>query len=595
MNRRTRLGMSAALATLLFSSAPLASTASTQSSVVRMAITQNDKNWTPYTYQTGDPGYNVLTLLFDTLLWHDKDNKVIPWLATDYKVSADGLTVDVTLHDNVKWSDGRPLTADDVKFTYDYVQEFNHGRFTPEVKGIVDSTTVVAPNRVTFRLKQPAPAFPVSMADVTIMPKHVWESIREVYPSVKGEQGLAVGSGPYRMVEYTPDKQYRLVANPDYFMGKPAVNELVLPIIPDSSAQILALRSGEVDAVAANLSPELVKELGSAPGIKVLTGPGYTSSALTFNTTRPPMDQARFRQAVANAIDVDGLVDQVLAGVGTAGSPGYIHPDNPLYKKGLRHEFNLSKANTTLDDLGFKDKDSDGTRRSADGKKLQFEILANSANPIEVRTAEVVGSMLAKAGIKTSVVALTGAAKAARTGGFGGQTPDRDFDMQMTGLTAPAQDDPDRLRTALETWTPEAPNLNSGKWSNPRFDAVLKAESTELDPAKRMTEIAEMQDIIATDRPTVVLFYRNGGYGTRTGAYSGWTYVRGKGIVDKVSFVSPAETAGATSTTTASSGAASDGGGGSGGSAVAIIVVLALVGAGGLLLVRSRRTRVERE
>jgi len=595
MKRRSRLGMSMALAAMLAAAAPLAGTArAQQGSVVRLAITQNDKNWTPYTYQTGDPGYNVLTLMFDTLLWHDKDNKIIPWLATAYKVSPDGLSVDVTLHDNVKWSDGQPLTADDVKFTYDYIQEFNHGRFTPEVKGIVDATTVVAPNQLSFRLKQPSPAFPVSMADVTIMPKHVWENIREVYPSVKGEQGLAVGSGPYKMVEYTPDKQYRLIANPDYFMGKPAVNEIVLPIIPDSSAQVLALRSGEVDAVAANLSPELAKELGSAPGLKVLTGPGYTSSALTFNTTRAPMDRVRYRQAVADAIDVDGLVSQVLAGVGTPGSPGYIHPDNPLYKKGLRHEFNLTRANATLDELGFKDKDADGTRKAPDGKKLQFEILANSANPIEVRTAEVIGSMLAKAGIKTSVVALTGAAKAARTGGFGGQNPDRDFDMQMTGLTAPAQDDPDRLRTALETWTPTAPNLNSGKWSSPQFDAVLKAESTELDPAKRVTEIAQMQDIIANERPNVVLFFRNGGYGTRTAAYSGWAYVRGKGIVDKVSFVTPAESAGATATTAAAP--ATKSGGGSGGSGVLVVVLIAaLVGGGGLLLARSRRTRVEQE
>lgn len=122
---------------------------------VRIAITQNDKNWTPYTYQTGYPGYNVLTIMYDTLLWHDKDNKIVPWLASDYKVSPDGLTVDVTIRDNAKWHDGRPLTADDVKFTYDYILQFNHGRFTPEVKGIVDTTTVTAPNKVAFRLKRP--------------------------------------------------------------------------------------------------------------------------------------------------------------------------------------------------------------------------------------------------------------------------------------------------------------------------------------------------------------------------------------------------------------------------------------------------------
>ncbi len=560
---------------------------------VRIAITQNDKNWTPYTYQTGYPGYNVLTIMYDTLLWHDKDNKIVPWLASDYKVSPDGLTVDVTIRDNAKWHDGRPLTADDVKFTYDYILQFNHGRFTPEVKGIVDTTTVTAPNKVAFRLKRPfAPFLTAPLGDVTILPKHIWEGISENYPSPKGEQGLAVGSGPYKMVEYVPDKQYRLVANPDYFMGKPAVEELVLPIIPDSNAQILALRGGEVDAVASNLAPELVKELGNAPGIKVATGVDYTTSAVTMNASKAPFDQPKFRQAVGFATDVEGLVSQVLAGFGTPGSPGFVHPDSPFYKKGLRHEFDLAKANSLLDELGFREKDPDGTRRSADGKVLQFGVLANSGNPIEVRTAEVFGSMLGKAGIKATVISLTGAAKAARTGGFGGQNPDRDFDFNMSGATAPVQDDPDRLRTILETWTPQNPTLNAGKWSNPQFDELLRRASSELDQSKRLELLGELQEIITNDRPNVVLFYRNGAYAYRTGAYDDWAYVKGKGIVDKVSFL-PASAAGREQP---AARGAEEGGGSDGGSQtgllVAVLAVAALAG-GGLFL--RRRKGAEQE
>jgi len=414
---------------------------------------------------------------------------------------------------------------------------------------------------------------------------------------VKGEQGLAVGTGPYKMVEYTPDKQYRFVANPDYFMGKPAVNELILQIIPDSNAQILALRGGEVDAVAANLLPELVKELATAPGLKVATGVDYTTSAVTMNASKAPFDQTKFRQAVGFAIDVDGLVAQVLAGVGTPGSPGFVHPDSPFYKRGLRHQFDLARANALLDDLGYKEKDADGTRRTADGRKLDFSILANSANPIEVRTAEVLGSMLAKAGIKASVTALTGSAKAARTGGFGGQTPDRDFDFNMSGATAPVQDDPDRLRTLLESWSPTSPNLNSGKWSNPQFDTVLASQGSELDQAKRIPLLAQMQDIIATERPNVTLYYRNGGYAYRSAAYPDWVYVKGKGIIDKVSFVAPAAGQGATGSTEVAGG---DPGGGSddsgGGSGTALVVLgVGAVLIGGALVARSRRKGADQE
>ncbi len=563
-------------------------------SSVRMAITQNDKNWTPYTYQTGYPGYNVLTLMYDTLLWHDKDNRVIPWLARDYTVSPDGLTVDLTLRDNVRWHDGRPLTADDVKFTYDYIQEFNHGRFTPEVAGILESVTVVAPNRVSMKLSRPSASFPTApLADVTILPKHIWENIREPYPSVKGEQGLAIGSGPFRMEAYDPDRQYRLVANPDYFMGKPKIDELILQIIPDANAQILALRGGEVDAVAPNLPPELVGELRNAPGINVATGPDYTTTAITMNTTREPFDQVRFRQAVGFAIDVDELVGSVLAGFGTAGSPGWVHPESPFYERGLRHEFDLNRANSLLDELGYTSRDSNGSRQNAAGRKLEFEILANSGNPIEVRTAEAIGSMLGRVGIRASVVALTGAAKAARTGGFGGQTPERDFDFNMAGATAPVQDDPDRLRTIFETWNPTSPNLNAGKWSNPQFDAALRDQSRELDPTKRQPFIDRMQEIIATERPTVVLYYRNGAYASRTAAYNGWVYVRGKGTVDKLSFVSSVEEQGEGTQAAPGTATADDGdGGGSGG---VIIALAAAVLGGGALLYRNRRKGAERE
>lgn len=587
--------LTALVACLVAATLGAARTVSAQpGTTVRMAITQSDKNWTPYTYQTGYPGYNVLTLMYDTLLWHDKNNKVIPWLAQDYEFSPDGLTLDLTLRDGVKWHDGRPLTADDVKFTYDYIQEFNHGRFTPEVKGILDSVTVVSPNKVTMKLLQPSASFATApLADVTILPKHVWENIREPYPSAKAEQGLAVGSGPYKMTSYDPDKQYRLVANPDYFMGKPAVDEIILPIIPDANAQILALRGGEVDAVAPNLPPELVKELSSAPGLKVATGPDYTTSAITMNSAREPFSQTKFRQAVGFAIDVDELVRTVLAGFATPGSPGWVHPESPFYKKGLRHEFSHAKANGLLDELGYSSRDSNGTRQSPAGRKLEFEILANSGNPIEVRTAEVVGSMLGRVGIKASVVALAGSAKAARTGGFGGQNPDRDFDFNMSGATAPVQDDPDRLRTIFETWNPTTPNLNSGKWSNPQFDSALRTQSRELDRTKRQPFIDQMQDILATERPAVVLYYRNGAYAYRTAAYDRWVYVRGKGTVDKVSFVSAEDPTNQAQAATGDTAQPREDGDGAR-PAVALIAVVVLLG-GGALLYRNRRKSVDQE
>lgn len=162
----------------------------------------------------------------------------------------------------------------------------------------------------------------------------------------------------------------------------------------------------------------------------------------------------------------------------------------------------------------------------------------------------------------------------------------------MSGATAPVQDDPDRLRTILETWTPQNPTLNAGKWSNPQFDELLRRASSELDQSKRLELLGELQEIITNDRPNVVLFYRNGAYAYRTGAYDDWAYVKGKGIVDKVSFL-PASAAGREQP---AARGAEEGGGSDGGSQtgllVAVLAVAALAG-GGLFL--RRRKGAEQE
>lgn len=555
-----------------------------QSPGLRIAITRDDKNWTPYTYQTGYPGPQVLALMYDALLWHDKEGKPVPWLASGYSVRPDGRAIDVTLREGVTFQDGRPLTADDVKFTYEYVQQYTHGRFTPEVSSL-DTVSTAGALSVTFNLKEPSAAFISTLMDVPILPKHLWEGIRENYPSEKASQGLPVGSGPYKMVEYQPDKVYRFEANPTYFRGRPAVPEITLQVMPELNAQILALRTGEVDLVATNLPAELSREMQGTAGVRVATGSDYTTTLLFLNTTRYPFDQIAVRQAIGFAVDSDDLVRSVLAGSGTAASPGYIHPESPLHDRNLRHEFNLAKANALLDEGGFRQRDEDGTRRSADGRRMEYQILVSSADPVQVRTAEVLGSHLARVGIKASPLALTAAAVSARVGGAGGQSQERDFDLNIRAAGPGIQDDPDRLRIFFETGAPQ----NVGKWSNARFDAVLRAQAQELDPARRAALVHQMENLLATERPAVVLYYRSGAYAFRPSAFDGWVYVQGRGILDVLSFV-PATEAEASNPPTA---ATADGGSGS--TPVVVAVGGGLAVAGIVVALIRRRSRGEQE
>jgi peptide/nickel transport system substrate-binding protein len=125
-----------------------------QSRSLRVAITHDEGTLNPYTYQSGYPGWLLMTLVYDTLFYPDLDNVPRPWIVRDTKVSADGKTWTLTLRPNLRWHNGRALTAEDVKFTYEYVKKFPHPRWTPEVRDI-ESIETPSPQMVVLRLRAP--------------------------------------------------------------------------------------------------------------------------------------------------------------------------------------------------------------------------------------------------------------------------------------------------------------------------------------------------------------------------------------------------------------------------------------------------------
>ena len=284
---------------------------------VRMAILADEGTLQPYTYVTGYPGWNMLSLVYDALFIMDADNTPKPWLAKEDKISADGKVHTLTLRSDAKWHDGKALTSADVKFSYEFYKKNTHSRWTPPVRNI---TSIETPNDTTVVITLPAanPSFAIQpLADVPIIPKHVWESATD---PKKFETN--VGSGPYRLAEYKAEQFYRFTANAAYFGGKPAVDELLMPIIKEPTTIFASLKTGEIQATVRALSPELVKDFSGNPDLKVQRGPGFATTMLQFNDERAPWDKKEVRQAVALAIDTQKLVETVLLGFGTTGNPG---------------------------------------------------------------------------------------------------------------------------------------------------------------------------------------------------------------------------------------------------------------------------------
>lgn len=497
---------------------------------VRMAILRDESTMQPYTYVTGYPGWNMLGLMYDSLFVLDANNIPKPWLATEDKVSADGLTHTITLRDGVKWQDGEPFTSADVKFAYEFYQKNTHSRWTPPVKNF---KSIETPDAKTVVITLPAsdPSFALRlMGDVPIIPQHIWKDVTD---PKKFENNI--GTGPFKLVEYKPDEFYRFEANADYFMGKPAVDELLLPIIKDPTTIFSSLKTGEIQATIVPLSPELVKDFETNPDMKVERGPGFATTMFQFNTERAPWDKVEVRQAVALAIDTQQLVDTVLLGYGTPGNPGWLHPAHSVHNASIKAEYNPAKAKELLDGLGYKDTNNDGIRE-ANGKPMEAELLVQSNNPQRIRSAELIAAALKDIGISLKVTSLDTDSVTAKTWPDFDVSKGRDFDVSMWGWSAPVMVNPLRM-TELVASDPTKGSINIGGYKNPEVDTLAAELTTTVDAAKQKELIQKLEGIIARDLPFVMLFYQDGIYAFRPATYGQWLYQQGQGVMNKLSFL----------------------------------------------------------
>jgi len=246
--------------------------------------------------------YELWNLHYATLTDKAADDfATIPGLAESWESSDDGLTWTYTLREGMKWSDGEPLTAEDVAYTVNRARDeewLNHSSTVENLTAeAVDDTTLVLTSKV------PDPKLPAM--DVYIVPKHVYEDISadEItkYPALDG-----VGSGPFTLVENKAGQFWRMVANDNYWQGRPAIDEIVFRVFSNADAMVAALEKGELDAAMA-VPGSSFERLSSTDGIVTVEGQqgGFDEIALNagagFGKPHPSLLDVRVRQAIAHA------------------------------------------------------------------------------------------------------------------------------------------------------------------------------------------------------------------------------------------------------------------------------------------------------
>jgi peptide/nickel transport system substrate-binding protein len=514
-----------ALACVLLVPLTVPASAQNPASEVRISIVSDQWGLTPYDYNTGYPGYIMMSLLYDNLLWFGPDGSLIPWLASDYTVSDDGLTWTFTLQPDAMWHDGEPVTAEDVAFTMEFIKDNQHLRWTDPVTTQVESVEVVDEHTAVIHLTAPTPGFALLIAaDVPILPQHIWQNAALTW----GEpvDMPPIGSGPYKIVEHQTDVMYRMEANPDYWGGAPLVDSVVFVIINDINAQMTALRSGEIDFATGYVPPELVDEMNSDASVAIARAPGYVLDYVGMHCDRAPLNDTTFRLALAYAVNVEEITSVLYSDYAVAGSPGYVPPSAP-WATPIEQLFDPDKAMAMLDEAGYLDTDDDGWRETPDGEPIDLEMHTQTSSAIRMRAGELVAEFAAAVGIRIQPT----------PGDFNTwMTTVRehgDYDMYLGGWSAPVQQNPDRLAQLFRT----GGALNFIDFTDPDLDTLLDTFKSELDSTKRLEQAAQIQEILAQTAPYIPLYYPDVLQGYRPEVYDGWMTIPGTGAFDKQSFL----------------------------------------------------------
>lgn len=432
----------------------------------------------------------VWDLVFNKLVRLNDQIQPTPDLAKDWEVSTDNLVWTFHLYDNVKWHDGTPFTAEDVKFTYEKVMDpAVNSAFASDLEQVA-SIEVPDPLTLKITLKAIFSPFLTQLADISIMPKHLLENVTDFQTA--DFQRNPVGTGPYIFQEWQTGAFLSFKANPDYLRGKPAIDEIVFKIVPDPDVMSLQLETGEVQAVE-SVSPTAAGRLASNPDVKLLRHTSTRVNFLSTNYLSPLFHDKQVRQAMAYAIDRAGIVATILEGYGELARTDY-PPSSWVYNPNAKlYEYDPEKAKALLAAAGWTP-GADGILVK-DGQRFSFVALARSGDTQLEQTGTVVRDNLKAVGIEMEITPLEASVLRQE------HMAKHDFDAFLWGRGVFF--DPDYWVT-WSTWAIDGA-YNFVSYSNPELDALLEKGRATMDPQERKQIYWQVQDILAEEQPIIFL------------------------------------------------------------------------------------------
>ncbi len=565
---------------------------------LRVALTQDIDSLNPFV-AVFLSSTQINRLNYENLTTVGPDNAVQPGLAESWEASPDALTWTFHLRD-AQWSDGTPITARDVAFTYDQIMS-NPAAQDANGSAVSNFASVTAVDDRTVQITTTQPQASILATDVPIVPEHVWAGRVEQIGTLNNAEELpVVGSGPYVVTGYQEGQSVTLSANDRFWRGRPKTDTVQFVRYENTDAAVQGLLKGDVDLVR-DLTPAQFDSLAGNDTVarndgrnrrftEILVNWSHPSGVdgQPFGDGHPALRDVRVRQALHHAVDAGAVVERVKQGH-SAVIHGLIPPVYPDWTftpaDGQRRDHDPERAKALLDEAGYHP-GPDGVRVGPDGRPLTLRLIAGNQVATNPQLLEFLAGWFAAVGVGAQPQIMS-------SNQIDDATVAGTFDLAVSGWSV--NPDPDDM-LSQQTCAVNGTSKSDSGYCNPAYDQLYAAQRAAVDEGQRRELVQRMQSLLYDDVHAIVLTsdtlleaYRADRFtgfvtqpedgGVITGQTGYWGYY------------------GATPVTADAAGAAGGSEGGSGGTVAAVVAAaVVVVGGGAFLATRSRRrSRDERE
>lgn len=471
-------------------------------------------------------------LLFMSLTRYNDDLRPVPYLAEAWdtvRTEADSLQLTFHLRDDVRWHDGAPTTAYDVKFTFDraldpqtaYPNRSALDLWSRNVE-VIDSFTV----RFTLR---PHSEYMAGLTGFAILPEHILGDVPPAELSrVPFNTREPVGNGPFRFVRWVPNQEWVFEANeffPEELGGRPYLDRVVFRVIPEQTTMLTELLTGTIDVYPAP-SPAQASSIEEAPGVQLLSTPYRAYTYIGWNTQNPLFADARVRRALSLAIDRHALVDALLYGHGDVG----ISTSTPAHwaytaQRQLEQPYAPDSARALLAAAGWQDRDGDGVLENEAGTPFRFTLVTNQGNDLRRDAGEIVQAQLSQIGVDAELRLLEWNTLIGMLDGSLNARGERvrSFDAVISGWVNAFRKDDAPLFHSRNRNDP----YQETSFSDARIDSLIDTLAVTMDREQALPMWIDYHRILLEEAPYTVLYYPRRLMGVRDRVHDVTLDVRG--------------------------------------------------------------------